>query len=150
MKFTLPPAIQGPLFAALSWVMANRFPEFTVAWCGFRLVAAGLAMAGLVIIAIAIGAFIKAKTTINPMNPDNAEKLVTKGLYRISRNPMYLGVLLLLLGWVAYLQNIAGFVPVILFVVAMTLFQIKPEEKALRKKFGHEYDAYCKRARRWI
>ena len=150
MKFTLPPAIQGPLFAALSWMIANRFSEFTVEWSGFPLVAAGFGAAGLAIIAIAIGAFIKAKTTINPMNPYKAETLVIKGLYRISRNPMYLGVLLLLLGWAAYLQNMAGFAPVILFVVAMTLFQIKPEEKALRKKFGTEYDAYCKRVRRWI
>lgn len=150
MKFTLPPAIQAPLFAALSWVIADRFPEFTIEWSGFRLVAAGFATAGLAIVAIAIGAFIKARTTINPMKPDKAEKLVINGLYRISRNPMYLGMLLLLLGWAAYLQNILSLAPVVLFVVTMTLFQIRPEEKALRKKFGPDYDAYCNRVRRWI
>ncbi len=150
MKLTIPPGIQGPIFAVLSWMIANRFPEFTIEWSGFGLVAASFAIAGLTIIAIAIGAFIKAKTTINPMNPDNAETLVTNGLYRISRNPMYFGVLLLLLGWAAFLQNILSFAPVVLFVVTMTLFQIKPEEKALRNKFGSEYDAYCNRVRRWI
>lgn len=102
------------------------------------------------IIAIAIRQFIRAKTTINPMAPDNADKLVIKGLYRISRNPMYLGVLFLLLAWAVYLQNILSFAPPILFVVFMTLFQIKPEEKALRKKFGTQYDEYSKSVRRWI
>ena len=150
MKITIPPAIQGPAYAVLSWIAAERFPDFSFNWSGFLLIAVGFAAAGLTIIAIAIGVFIKAKTTINPLNPDNVEKLVTKGLYRFSRNPMYLGVLLLLLGWASYLQNVLGFAPVALFVVTMTLFQIKPEEKALRKKFGAEYDTYCRRVRRWI
>ena len=107
-------------------------------------------LAGLTIVAIAISHFLAAKTTINPMTPDNAGRLVKTGLYKISRNPMYLGVLLLLLGWAAYLQNILSFAPPLLFVVSMTLLQIKPEEKALRAKFGTEYEAYCHRVRRWI
>ena len=104
----------------------------------------------LTVIAIAIGQFIKAKTTINPMKPDATEKLVIKGLYRISRNPMYLGVLLLLLAWAAYLHNVLSLAPPLLFVLTMTLFQIKPEEKALHQKFGADYEAYCRRVRRWI
>lgn len=150
MKITIPPAIQGPAYAVLSWIAAERFPDFSFNWGGFRFIAAGFAAAGLTIIAIAISQFIKAKTTINPVNPDAAEKLVIKGLYRVSRNPMYLGVLLLLLAWAAYLQNVLSFVPPLVFVLTMTLFQIKPEEKALCKKFGADYDAYCRRVRRWI
>lgn len=150
MKLTIPPGIQGPIFAALSWVLAKRFPEFAIEWSGLLYVAAAFAAAGLLIIAIAIGQFIKAKTTINPMAPDNAEKLVVNGLYRFTRNPMYLGVLFLLLAWAAYLQSILSFAPPVLFIVFMTLFQIKPEENALRKKFGVDYDDYCRRVRRWI
>lgn len=115
-----------------------------------RYVAAGFAAAGLLIVAIAISQFTSAKTTINPMTPDNVEKLVVKGLYRFTRNPMYLGVLFLLLAWAAFLQNVVSFAPAALFIVFMTLFQIKPEEKALRRKFGADYDEYCRRVRRWI
>ena len=150
MKLTLPPGIQGPIFAAMSWVLAKRFPEFSFEWDAMRYVAAGFAAAGLLIIATAISQFTNAKTTINPMTPDNAEKLVVKGLYRFTRNPMYLGVLFLLLAWAAFLQNVVSFAPAALFIVFMTLFQIKPEEKALRKKFGADYDEYCRRVRRWI
>lgn len=150
MKVAIPPAIQGPAYAVLSWLAAERFPDFSFNWGGFRFIAAGFAAAGLTIIAIAIGQFIKAKTTINPMKPDAAEKLVIKGLYRVSRNPMYLGVLLLLLAWAAYLHNVLSLAPPLLFVLTMTLFQIKPEEKALHQKFGADYEAYCRRVRRWI
>jgi protein-S-isoprenylcysteine O-methyltransferase Ste14 len=150
MKPAFPPALQTAVYAALSWFLVNHFPEFRIEWNGFRYLAAGLITVGLVIIAIAIGAFVRAKTTINPVSPDIARKLVTKGLYRISRNPMYFGMLLLLVGWAVYLQNPLGFGPTAMFIVTMTTLQIKPEEKALRNKFGSEYDAYCKRVRRWI
>lgn len=84
------------------------------------------------------------------MNPDNAAKLVTIGIYRVSRNPMYLGMLLFLLAWALFLSNYAALFPPVLFVISMTLFQIKPEEKTLHNKFGPEYDDYSRRVRRWI
>jgi protein-S-isoprenylcysteine O-methyltransferase Ste14 len=76
--------------------------------------------------------------------------VVTGGVYRISRNPMYLGFLLALAGWAVYLSNAAaaGLLPA--FVAYMTQFQIKPEERALLAKFGSEFAQYTSRVRRWI
>lgn len=100
--------------------------------------------------AAGIWTFLKARTTIHPNRPEHSAALVTTGLYRISRNPMYLGLLLILAGWAIFLANLAafGFLPAFVFV--MNRLQILPEERILRGKFGPGYDAYCRTVRRWI
>jgi len=109
------------------------------------LVAAGLAVgiAGVV-------SFRRARTTINPTKPTTTSALVSGGIYRLTRNPMYLGLALYLLGWAALLSNILALLFVPLFVCYINRFQINPEERALLALFGGEYTAYKKAVRRWL
>lgn len=97
-----------------------------------------------------IATFLRARTTLHSDRPQGAAQLVTTGLYRISRNPMYAGLLCALAGGVLALGNaLAGLAP-LAFVVYVNRFQIRPEERALREKFGAAFDAYAQTTRRWL
>jgi protein-S-isoprenylcysteine O-methyltransferase Ste14 len=87
---------------------------------------------------------------VNPLKPDATTVLVTAGIYRFTRNPMYIGLTLTLLGWAAFLGNLLAFALLPLFVFYITQFQIKPEERALRSLFGSIYEDYCAKVRRWL
>src|SRR6185312_11178713 len=95
-------------------------------------------------------AFRKAKTTKNPMKPQAASSLVTAGVYQRTRNPMYLGLLLVLLGLALYLWSAWSLLGPIFFVMYISRFQIEPEERALATLFGSEYSAYKAKVRRWL
>ena len=84
------------------------------------------------------------------MEPESAEQLVTNGIYQLSRNPMYLGATLILLALAVYLRNSMAFVAMPLFMIYLTLFQIRPEERILAEKFGEEFESYRKAVRRWL
>ena len=105
---------------------------------------------GIIIGIVALYAFRKAKTTVDPTNPERASKLVVVSIYKISRNPMYLGMLCILIGFAIRLGNFYTLPVVVLYVWYITTFQIKPEEEALKKLFGQEYINYCVKVRRWI
>ena len=94
--------------------------------------------------------FQRAGTTVSPREIEKASSLVTTGTYAISRNPMYLGLLLVLAAWTIALGQALNLVFPVLFAVLVTVFQIGPEERMLREKFGEAYIAYRKRVRRWI
>ena len=94
--------------------------------------------------------FRSAKTTGNPDRPENASSLVTSGIYRITRNPMYVGLLFLLLAWTTWLGSLFGLVIIIVFQLYMPRFQIIPEEKALTGLFAEQYHDYCTHVRRWL
>jgi protein-S-isoprenylcysteine O-methyltransferase Ste14 len=103
--------------------------------------------------AIALWAFVSfwiAKTTINPLDPSRASKLVTSGIFRVTRNPMYLSLLLLLIAYTIRLGAWVEGIGPILFAAYVTRFQIIPEERILTEKFGEPYVAYKSRTRRWI
>ena len=146
----VPPPIIGACIAALMYGAARLFPglDFEMPWrlpvCALLFIAgAGLDTAGLV-------HFLRARTTVNPLDPAAATSLITSGLYRFTRNPMYLGFALLLLAWGIFLENLAALLGVAAFVLYMNRFQIAPEERALEARFGAEYSRYCARVRRWI
>ncbi len=105
---------------------------------------------GFLLLIISIKSFIDNKTTINPLNLKKSTYLVTSGVFRFSRNPMYLGMLLFLLGTAIILNIIGGLIISILFIFYMNFFQIIPEEKALQNLFGKNYRNYRKTVRRWI
>lgn len=105
---------------------------------------------GLLVSLMGVVAFHKAKTTINPLKPDQSCEVVTEGIYRYSRNPMYLGMLLGLIGMVFYFGEASTLLGVIFFICYITAFQIKPEEKVLREKFGEVYVCYENQTRRWL
>jgi len=94
--------------------------------------------------------FFKKRTTINPLKPSNTQGLVTTRLYHYTRNPMYVGLLVILIGFGIWLGSIAPFLALPLFYWLITNMQIKPEEVILEEKFGQEYLEYKKRVRRWL
>ena len=105
---------------------------------------------GLVIILFAIILFKKYQTTITPLNPSNATKLITDGIYKFSRNPMYLGLLFVLFGISIILNPTGGLFLIPLFILYLNIFQIVPEENAMVDLFKDEFLEYRKNVRRWI
>lgn len=112
--------------------------------------AIALLMLSCALIMIAAIQFVLAKTTANPFTPGSATLLVTRGIYKLSRNPMYVGFLMMLMVWGVFLGNALSLLWLPLFVLYLNRFQIMPEEKALLAKFGDSYDRYLKSVRRWI
>jgi len=95
-------------------------------------------------------AFRQAQTTVNPVKPESASTVVSNGIFAYTRNPMYLALLLLLLAYAIWLENMLAFVGCPLFVAYMNRFQIYPEERALEGLFGERYLVYKQKVRRWI
>ena len=153
MKFLetkIPPPAVMALFALAMWGLARVTPSFSilalVSFWGSKLFLA----AGLVVLFLSAINFIRARTTFNPMAPQNAATLVTSGLYSFSRNPIYVADVLFLISWGLYLANPFALALILLFMAYITRFQIEPEERALSEKFGPDYAAYKKRVRRWL
>jgi protein-S-isoprenylcysteine O-methyltransferase Ste14 len=117
---------------------------------GARGIAVGLFVVGVMISVLGVVSFRRAKTTVNPLQPAKASTLVATGIYRLSRNPMYLGFLVCLLGWAVLLSHPTAFLLLPLFVLGMNRWQIVPEEQALALRFGPEFAAYQARTRRWL
>ena len=105
---------------------------------------------GCAIGAASVLQFLLAKTTLNPFQLETASQLVTGGIYRLSRNPMYLSLVFILLAWMFYLGSFSALLGVGLFIWYITKFQIKPEEEGLKHLFGDAFTAYCRRTRRWL
>jgi len=150
MRPIVPPPIVGLAAAGMIWLAFTYLPALTIAFPGRIFAAAIFAVAGVLIEGIGVIAFLRERTTINPLRPERAGSLVVSGLYRISRNPMYLGMAVLLTGWSLYLGSLAALIIVPAFVWLLTEIQIKPEEAALEAVFGADYQSYKARVRRWI
>ena len=101
-------------------------------------------------ILLAVNQFREAKTTIHPRTPNKTSFLVHKGIYKHTRNPMYLGLVLILVSVAFCLRNIVGFSIIPLFILFITKYQIIPEEEVLESIFGQEYLRYINKVRRWI
>jgi protein-S-isoprenylcysteine O-methyltransferase Ste14 len=108
------------------------------------------AQASAVVVLAAVVSLWLARTTINPLDPGKASSLVTGGVFRLSRNPIYLSLLLLLLAYAIRLDSFAVWLGPVVFFAYVTRFQIRPEERALAHKFGEAYDRYRMRTRRWL
>ena len=120
-------------------------------WPGRGLLVVGLIVAGVASGVLGVLSFIRHRTTIHPHAPQQTAVLVTDGIYRFSRNPMYLGMLLLLLAWAAWLSSLpALLLGPTLYVGFLTRYQIMPEERMLRARFGDAYVRYAARVRRWL
>ncbi len=150
MKLIIPPPLVGLLTAAGMWGLAKTFPGLAIDAPPLRWSAILVMGVGVMIEAVSVLAFLLARTTVTPLKPEKASTLVVSGLYRVSRNPMYLGMAILLTGWALWRGNPAALILLPVFVVYLTIFQIKPEEAALLEKFGPSYEAYRRRVRRWI
>ena len=109
-----------------------------------------IGLSGALVCALGIIEFNRAKTTVNPTRPESASSLVRTGIYRRTRNPMYLGRAVQLLGWAAFLANPLAFLLVPLYLVYVNRFQVVAEESALLARFGPEYAAYQGEVPRWL
>jgi protein-S-isoprenylcysteine O-methyltransferase Ste14 len=150
LELKIPPVAVFFIFAAFMWLLATAVPLTGVALPAKVPIAAGVAAVGGVFAGAGILSFFRARTTLNPTAPGNAASLVTVGVYAITRNPMYLSLLFVLVGWSVYLSNLAALVALPFFVAYLNRFQILPEERALASLFGGKFQAYCKRVRRWL
>lgn len=150
LELKIPPPIVLLLCSGLAHAIAQAAPAAAWQVSVALPVAIALAGAGVLLAVLAFFEFQKVKTTVNPLAPKNTTALVTRGVYRFSRNPIYLGDLLILLGWAIYLENLAAYFALPVFVVYINRFQIRPEERALREKFAAQFDAYRARVRAWL
>ena len=152
LELKVPPVVVVLVVATLMWLIARLAPELVVDIPReTRRVVSVLFVVGGAFFALAgVWSFRKAQTTVNPTRPDASSSVVTTGIYRVSRNPMYVGMLLVLIGWAFYLSNWLALLGLPLFVRYMNRFQIIPEERILSSKFGGLYQAYCRKVRRWL
>ena len=150
LELRLPPPLVAAITGLLMWVFATLFAPFDFTGETSRFLAYGFSAVGSVLLIPAILAFITFKTTINPTPPEQSVQLITTGIFRLSRNPIYLGLLLMLVGWGIWLATPIALVVATLFPLLMTRFQIIPEERALETLFGEQFLAYKQRVRRWI
>ena len=148
MNTKVPPPIVTVTFGLIIYFSKSFFPVYSLE--NSNIISIIFLLLGLGIFSAAVQSFKKHKTTINPLSPDKATSLVNSGIFSYSRNPMYLGMLFILLS-ISFKFNISGGVFIsFLFKIYITRFQIIPEEQAMDKLFGEEFIAYKNQTRRWI
>jgi protein-S-isoprenylcysteine O-methyltransferase Ste14 len=150
LELKVPPVGVLLLVGAAMWGVARLVPTLSFPFRGRTVVAGVLAAAGMLVALAGIAAFVGARTTVDPMRPSKSSALVRSGVYRVTRNPMYVGLLLLLSAWGAYLSNLPAMAGLPAFVAYLTRFQILPEERVLREKFGAAFEEYRRSVRRWL
>lgn len=150
LETRIPPPVVAATVAGSMYGLRLATPGLTAFYAGRLAIAllvfalgVGLALAG-------VREFRRARTTVNPLQPEKASAIVDTGVFRVTRNPMYLGMLLALVAWTCWLANPVALAGPIVFVLYMNRFQIGPEERALTRLFGEPYRAYLGRVRRWI
>ncbi len=150
LELKIPPLLLTVVFiidlAFVQWM----YPESAFTFPYHQWIGGGGILIGMLICGLGIKEFRDVKTTVNPTKPETSVSLVTKGIYKYSRNPMYLGFMILLCGTVVFFANTITLMHPILFFIYMHYFQIKPEERAMLSNFGEDYLLYMTRTRRWI
>lgn len=150
LDLKIPPPVIALSCVALAWVLAHFTPNFAYLLRARITITVILVMVGLSLALAGVVAFHRNKTTPNPHTPEKSTAIVRSGPYRFTRNPMYLGLALALLGFCVYLSNPLTVVSVIGFTAYLTRFQIIPEERVLLAKFGETYASYTRSVRRWL
>jgi protein-S-isoprenylcysteine O-methyltransferase Ste14 len=150
LESKVPPPVVTLLLAGAMKVVASIAPTLQLPSVTGTAAAAVLFAAGLLVEAAGAVSLLRAGTTFDPTHPRSASVLVVSGMYRLTRNPIYLGDLLLLLGWAVFLESPLALAMTPLFVLYIDRLQIRPEERALSELFGERYDEYRARVRRWL
>jgi protein-S-isoprenylcysteine O-methyltransferase Ste14 len=150
LELKIPPPLICASMADLMWLTALVSMPFNSNFPGRRPAAVVLSLFGLAIAIAGVISFQRTKTTVNPTRPDSASALVVSGVYRFTRNPMYFGLLLVLLAWGVFLSNAMALIWIPAFIAYMNRFQIRPEERALSRLFPHDFPAYKAKVRRWL
>jgi protein-S-isoprenylcysteine O-methyltransferase Ste14 len=150
LELRVPPPAVAFVTAVLMWLVSRAVPAFAVVFPVRNLFAISVAAAGVVTGISGVVTFWRARTTVNPLKPESSSSLVIGGVYSVTRNPMYLGFLLILTGWAIFLSNALALLFLPAYILYINRFQIAPEEKALTSLFGQEFVAYKSRVRRWL
>jgi len=150
LELKIPPLVVFLGFAGFIWLLSIAVPWAAFALPAKKPIALAVAALGGLLAGPSIFSFLRARTTLRPEKPGKTTKLMVTGGYAISRNPMYLSLLFVLIGEAVYAANFAAVVPIPFFVAYLNRFQIMPEERALTSLFGSEFEAYSKRVRRWL
>lgn len=148
MSNKIPPPVITLIGALLIYYSSPFFPHLTLA--AFNVLPILSLVSGIAVIVFAIKSFKDYKTTINPLKPETASSLVTNGVFKYTRNPMYLGLLLILIYLSLIFNVVGGCLVSIGFIIYITKFQIIPEEVAMEKLFGNQFLEYKQQVRRWI
>ena len=153
LNHKIPPPVVAVFIAFLMWSISpyalTYQPLLSISPNINHLLAIFLVIFGAMFDLSGLLAFRRSKTTINPLSPDKTSSLVTLGIYRFTRNPMYVGIVLFLLAWTAFLSSWLLLVGPVIFVIYINRFQIAPEEQVMEDKFGDEYRTYKSKVRRW-
>lgn len=146
MVLKIPPPILFLLFSVVIFI----FPSVTQPNIFYRFLAVSFAVLGMVVSFCSVVAFRQKRTTVDPLDLNKTTELVTHGIYRFTRNPMYMGLVCLLIAWALWLGNVLALVNVWFFVCILTQFQILPEERILMQKFSKRFVDYQQRVPRWL
>jgi len=149
LESKVPPPAVVLVLAGFMWLLSRATPSLHFDLPAHNWIAALLVSAGFATGIVGVATFRRAKTTVDPLKP-RASSLVTWGVYEISRNPMYLGGLMMLSGWALFLSNVLAFLFLPVYFLYINHFQIAPEERVLAALFGQKYAAYQLRVRRWL
>ena len=149
LALRVPPPVVVAVAALLMWVIAWALRPMELAMPA-RILAIVIFLSGLLIVVAGLIEFRRARTTVNPLDPAAASSLVVNGVYGLTRNPMYLGMAIILIAWAVYLGNVLALLVMPCFIAYMNRFQIIPEETVLRSLFPSEFEPYAKRVRRWL
>ena len=148
MNNKIPPPIVTLTFGLFIYFSRPFFPEFNNELLS---IVSGLSLLiGIGVLVSAVASFRKQKTTVNPLDIEKASSLVISGVFKYSRNPMYLGMVFILVSVALKFNLIGGIILTLLFALFITRFQIIPEEAVMEKLFKEEFDSYKKETRRWL
>ena len=148
MSNKIPPPIVTLFFGLCIYLTRPYFPEFSFSI--LNSLSTISFVLGITVFATAVSSFKRQNTTVNPISIEKASSLVVNGVFKYSRNPMYLGMLFILLGLTFKFNLIGGLLFTSLFMIFISKFQIKPEEAAMEKLFDQEWKDYIKNVRRWL
>jgi len=148
METKIPPPIVTLIFGLAIYFSREMLPVAEIQHSSY--LGVFLLLIGFFVLISAVRLFRKDNTTVNPLSPDQATKLVTDGIFKYTRNPMYLGMAFILGSISVFFNLLGGIFLVVLFCAYITKFQIIPEERAMKDLFSHDFEKYTKSTRRWI
>ncbi|MEH6812970.1 MAG: isoprenylcysteine carboxylmethyltransferase family protein [Motiliproteus sp.] len=150
MHLKIPPVIQLLIAVVLIYLLNRWMPLVRLTVPASETLGSATIVTGFLIAAAGIYQFRRAGTTVDPRHPEKSQQLVNSGIYRYTRNPMYLGMLLVLAGDWCWFSSVSALAPLPVFVGFITHYQIKPEEAALAAHYGQQYNHYQLQVRRWL
>ena len=148
MNNKIPPPIITLICGMGIYFSRPLFPKYN--YISIDIIAASFLLLGIIILITAVLSFKRQSTTVSPLQPEKASYLVVSGIFKYSRNPMYLGMLLILISMTIKFNFVGGILIIFAFITFITKFQIIPEETALERLFGKEFTRYKKKTKRWV